>query len=145
MSIWMFLQVNLCQKLSFLNQLTHNMTRDCSLNPLKNTSSEHFMYTYCFECQNKNKKTNFCTHHVLNLYFYCNSMNNLSSYCGLTDARMRASEKDIPVRAKRIWDSFFDWQANSWQLILCWFTCIYKLRTWNCFCFDLDTLQIYSR
>ena len=24
-------------------------------------------------------------------------MNNLSSYCGLTDARMRASEKDLPV------------------------------------------------
>ena len=24
-------------------------------------------------------------------------MNNLSSYCGLSDARMRASEKDLPV------------------------------------------------
>ena len=24
-------------------------------------------------------------------------MNNLFSYCGLTDARMRASEKDLPV------------------------------------------------
>ena len=24
-------------------------------------------------------------------------MNNLSSYCGLTDSRMRASEKDLPV------------------------------------------------
>ena len=53
------LQVNLCQKLSFLNQLTHNMTRDYSLNPLKNTSPEHGVYKYCFECQNKNKKTNF--------------------------------------------------------------------------------------
>ena len=47
------LQVNLCQKLSFLNQLTHNMTRDCSLNSLKNTSSEHIVYKYCFERQNK--------------------------------------------------------------------------------------------
>ena len=52
---------------------------------------------YCFKCQNKNKKINFCTQHVLNLYFSCNSMNNLSSYCGITDARMRASEKDLPV------------------------------------------------
>ena len=26
-----------------------------------------------------------------------NSMNNLLSYCGLTDSRMRASEKDLPV------------------------------------------------
>jgi hypothetical protein len=24
-------------------------------------------------------------------------MNNLLSYCGLTDARMRASEKDLPA------------------------------------------------
>ena len=26
-------------------------------------------------------------------------MNNLLSYCGLTDARIRASEKDLPVKA----------------------------------------------
>ena len=39
------LQVNLFQKLSFLNQLTQNMTRDCSLNSPKNTSSEHVVYT----------------------------------------------------------------------------------------------------
>ena len=72
------------------------MTRDCSLNYKKNTSSEHVVYKYCFECQDKNEI--FCTQHVLNLYFPCNSMNNLSSYCGLTDARMRASEKDLPVK-----------------------------------------------
>ena len=41
-------QVNLCQKLVFLNQLTHNMTRGCSLNPPKNTSSEHVVYKNCF-------------------------------------------------------------------------------------------------
>ena len=28
----LLLQVNLCQKLLFLHQLTHNMTTDCSLN-----------------------------------------------------------------------------------------------------------------
>ena len=32
-----------------------------------------------------------CTNIVLNV------KNNLLSYCGLTDARMRASEKDLPV------------------------------------------------
>ena len=53
------IQVNLFQKLSFLNQLTHNITRDCSLNSLKNTSSQHVVYKYCFECQNKNEKTIF--------------------------------------------------------------------------------------
>ena len=30
--------------------------------------------------------------------FSGNSMNNLLSYCGLTDLRMRASEKDLPVQ-----------------------------------------------
>ena len=39
-------------------------------------------------------KNYFCTQHVLKMYFSGNSMNNLWSYCGLTDARMRASEKD---------------------------------------------------
>ena len=29
------------------------MTRDCSLNYKKNTSSEHVVYKYCFECQIK--------------------------------------------------------------------------------------------
>ena len=42
------IQVNLFQKLSFLNQLTHNMTRDCSLNSPKNTSSQHVVYKNCF-------------------------------------------------------------------------------------------------
>ena len=35
-SMW-DLQVNLCQKLLFLHQLTHNMTTDCSLNYMFNT------------------------------------------------------------------------------------------------------------
>ena len=41
-------QVNLFQKHSFLHQLTHNMTTDCSLNYQKNTSSEHVVYKNCF-------------------------------------------------------------------------------------------------
>ena len=43
------------------------------------------------------QKNNFCTQHVLNKYFSEKSINNLLSYCGLTDARMRASEKDLSV------------------------------------------------
>ena len=34
---------------------------------------------------------------VHNMFCSCNSMNNLPSYFGLTDTRMRASEKDLPV------------------------------------------------
>ena len=45
----------------------------------------------------RTKKNIFYTQFVPNLYFLENSTNNLLSYCGLTDARMRASEKDLPV------------------------------------------------
>ena len=48
---------------------------------------------FCFDIQN-----NICAQQVVNLYFYLNSMNNISSYCGLTGARMRASEKDLLVK-----------------------------------------------
>ena len=68
------LQVNLCQKLLFLHQITHNMTADCSLF-MKIVNSEHVVYTYCcfcFEIQN-----NCGTQHVLLM--------------------LRASEKDLPV------------------------------------------------
>ena len=45
---YIFVQVNLCQKLLFLHQLTHNITTDCSLNLqiqyMKIASSEHVMY-----------------------------------------------------------------------------------------------------
>ena len=47
---------------------------------------------FCFDIQN-----NICTQHVLNLYFSGNSMNNLLSYCGLTDSRKRASYTDLSV------------------------------------------------
>ena len=46
-----------------------------------------------------------CTKHVLPrfelvifMYWTCNSMNNLLSYCGLIDTRIRASDKDLPVK-----------------------------------------------
>ena len=49
-----------------------------------------------------NVRNNFCTQHVLHrfeleifVYWTCNSMNNLSSYCGLVDAKIRASDKDL--------------------------------------------------
>ena len=50
-----------------------------------------------------NVGNNFCTQHFLPrfelgifMYWTCNSMNNLSSYCGLVDAKIRASDKDLP-------------------------------------------------
>ena len=53
---------------------------------------QKLIFCFCFDIQN-----NICTQHVLNLYFLGNSMNNLSSYCGLTDSRIRASDTDLPV------------------------------------------------
>ena len=46
--------------------------------------SEQFMYTTCSEL-------------VIFMYWTRNSMNNLLSYFGLVDARIGASEKDLPV------------------------------------------------
>ena len=61
-------QVNLFQKHLFLHQLTHNMTKDCSLiyqfsKYMKTTSSEHVVYINCFECHNMFWA---CSFHVLN-------------------------------------------------------------------------------
>jgi hypothetical protein len=59
------------------------------------------VYKNCSECQNENKKPNLFTHHVLrpdvlSLQFSI-FMNNLSSYCGLVNAKIRASDIDLPV------------------------------------------------
>ena len=60
------------------------------------------------------QKNDFCRQHVLNLYFSCNSMNNLLSYCGFTDARMRASKKDLPLTSisESCLSNFFDSHTN---------------------------------
>ena len=61
-------QVNLCQKLSFLNLLTHNLTR------LLIESPEKYKFRTCyvqilFWMSKQKQKNNFCTQYVLNLYF----------------------------------------------------------------------------
>ena len=77
------LQVNLCQKLLFLHQLTQNMTTDCSLNYKFNTWKfqaqtwgEHFVYRNCFWHSEQFLYTT-CSPHVLqkeelltNIYLY---------------------------------------------------------------------------
>ena len=48
----------------------------------------------------KNKKQfmyKTCSELVIFMYRSRNSMNNHMSYCGLVDARISASEKDLPV------------------------------------------------
>ena len=50
---------------------------------------------FCFDIQN-----NICTQLVLYLYSSGNSMNNLLSYFGLTDSKMRPSGTDLPVQGR---------------------------------------------
>ena len=62
--------------------------------------SEHVVYINCSECQNKKKKQFVyitCSELVVFMYWTSKSMNNLLSYCGIVDARISASEKDLPL------------------------------------------------
>ena len=80
-------KVNLCQKLLFLHQLTHNMTTDCSLNYKFNTWKfqaqtwgEHIVYRNCFWHSEQ-----ICTQYVLPMFF-----------------KRRASDKDLPLLSRAI-------------------------------------------
>ena len=74
------LQVNLCQKLLFLHQLTHNTTTDCSLSY---KSSIH-----------ENSKLRTCCVQKLFLTFRTIYVHNKFSP---SSAKIRASDKDLPV------------------------------------------------
>ena len=78
------LQVNLCQKLFFLQ----NMGRTCCVQKLfwmSETISVHKMFSPGLSLE-------------FLMCWTCNSMNNLSSYyCHIIDAKIRASDKDLTV------------------------------------------------
>ena len=62
---------------------------------------EHVVYLNCSECQKWNKKQfvyTKCSELVVFMFWTCNSMNNLLSYCGLVDAGISSSDKDLTVR-----------------------------------------------
>ena len=82
------IQVNLCQKLLFLHQLTHNMTTDCSLNYKFNT--------WKFQAQNMGRT---CCVQKLFLTFRTISVHNMFSPCS---AKRRASDKDLPVSVSTV-------------------------------------------
>ena len=77
------LQVNLCQKLLFLHQLTHNMTTDCSLNYMFNS--------WKFLPQNMGRA---CSVRKLFLTFRTISVHNMICPCC---TKRRVSDKDLPV------------------------------------------------
>ena len=77
-----------------------------------------------------NVRNNFCTQHVLPrfvlgifMYWTCNSLNNLLSYCGLVDAKIRASDKDLPVWSlyskNLFWFQIIVFAAQA-RCLFCW-------------------------
>ena len=60
-------QVNLFQKHLFLHQLTHNMTKDCSVHENSKLKTCCVQKLFCFDIQN-----NLCTQYVLNMFSACN-------------------------------------------------------------------------
>ena len=81
------LQVNLCQKLLYLHQLTHNMTTDCTLNYKfktwkfqAQTWGEHVVYrNYFWHSEQFMYKT--YSEHVLSLQFSCTELVILWAIC----------------------------------------------------------------
>ena len=49
----------------------------------------------------RKNQPNVCSQHVVNLYFTGISMNNLGSDCGLVDAKIRASDKNLPLQMNK--------------------------------------------
>ena len=67
----------------------------------------HVVYINCSECHNKKQFVyTTCSELVVFLYWTCNSMNNLSSYCGLVDARINASDKDLHTSDLYVFSTF---------------------------------------
>ena len=81
---------------------------------------------FCFDIQNNLCTPMFypcsppCSELVIFMYWTRNSMNNLLSYCGLVDARIRAYDKDLPVQKKStmIVQSLFLSSATSVVILL---------------------------
>ena len=74
------------------------MMTDCSLNYESSTwilQSLNMLKTCCVH--KLFFVLTFRTICVHNMYWTCNSLSNLLSYCGLVDARISASDKDLPV------------------------------------------------
>ena len=80
------IQVNFCQKLLFLHQLTHNMTTFCSLNSSirENAKLRTWGRTFCVQ--------------KMILTFRTIYVHNMFSPCS---AKIKASDKGLPVHSKQ--------------------------------------------
>ena len=78
---------------------------------MKTTNSEHVVYINCFLFLHTKLFMYTCSELVVFMYRTGKSMYNLLSYCGLVDARIRASKKDLSVLFEG---------ANFWFYLLSW-------------------------
>ena len=101
-----YIQVNLCQKVIFAStnpQYDNRMFIELQIQYLhenyKHKSRlEHVAYTNCFLFWHSEQFVyTTCSELGFFLYWTCNSMINQLSYCGLVNARINASKKDLPV------------------------------------------------
>ena len=90
-----------CLYLPWVNpQYDNRLFVDSRLQYKKNTSWEPIVYKNCFLFlfwHTKQFLYTTCSQLVFFLYWSQELMNNLSSYCGLTDSRMSASDTTLPV------------------------------------------------
>ena len=103
--LFIYLQVNLCQKLFFLHQLTHNTRTDCSLNYKFNT--------WKFQAQNMGRT---CCVQKLFLTFRTIYVHNMFSPCS---TNIRAPDKDLHVCT-----SFLTFRSFEFRNF--WFTMVYN-------------------
>ena len=98
--------------------LAQNMGRICCVQKLFWVSkkiSVHNMFSPCSELG-------------IFMYWTCNSMTNLSSYCGLVDAKIRASDKNLPV-SKFLWSVTLPYGNVSHGLSIQEWFCFISCRT----------------
>ena len=132
------------------------MTADCSLNykfnPWKfqaQTWGEHVVYRNCFW---HSEQFLYTTSSPQVWAWTCNSMNNLPSYCGLVDAKIRASDKNLPMsRIHSNGFSFFHWYfyetLNNLNRILeaIWpFNLLFNLKNQRILAFDRSLTQFFE-
>ena len=84
--------------------IVHWITSSIHENYKLRTSGEHgvptnyvFDFVLTFRTIYVHIMFSWCSELVVFMYWTSNSMNNLSLYCGLVHARIRASDKDLPV------------------------------------------------
>ena len=72
------------------------------------------------------------------MYWTWNSINNLSTYCGLVDAKIRASDKDLPVQ-KQFLESCWSF-LKSWKIFVP-FVRLFQFAKMKSICCDWSAIQ----